>query len=620
MCGVAGLIDLNKDQSQNLNKIQFLVDRMERRGPDSKGIFESADKKVILGHTRLAIIDLSVNGHQPMESKSKRFCISFNGEIYNHIDLRKRYLKDHTFRGNSDTETILELVEKLGFYKAVKELEGMFAFFIIDNKENKFYVTRDRIGEKPLSYFITDKSFIFCSQASDLHKIIPDNYKGFNFEAINSFLSFGFIPSPQSIFQNIHKLDPGNVLEGTIRGGSLFHHLKPFWSVKQDYSNKEKIKEYDAAFLEEKLEKVIAQELVSDRKIGAFLSGGLDSSLICSIAKKIDSNINTLSLGFENESYSELKQSRAISKVLKTNHTEIMFTEKNLIEIIPILGEVYDEPFADQSQIPTLLLCKLAREDENIVCLTGDGGDELFGGYNRYKYFNYLSKFKLFLSLLNLNKKNNYFWKSNNRILNDYFRWINQAIGSSKSSTLESTYLSLLNRTYNQPKYICKHQERLMSLKEDENNIQSLMNFDLNFYISNDVLVKTDRASMYYGLELRAPFLNPEIVDYSSCLPINKKVTSRKSKIILTDILKKHLPASLLGNRKKGFDVPLSNWLRGDLKDWVYAVSSDSSSSATESLDAEYRSLIDEHMIGIHNHTDHIWPYLMLKEWMRCQI
>jgi len=617
MCGIAGVINLNNELEKDNSKVLRLIKSLKERGPDASGIWHSPSDYLTLGHTRLSILDLSENGNQPMISRTGRYSISYNGEIYNHRKLKNQYLGDQAFRGSSDTEIILNLFERFGVKKSIKLLEGMFAFFVFDHVKKIFHICRDRIGEKPVCYFYENKQLIFCSEVRALAEVIPSNKREIDEDSIRTFLNYGFIPAPSSLFKRIKKLKPGYILEGSLLDHNISLRTIPYWSVEEDYLSPIIERSESSRNLEECLKEVISEQLITDRPLGAFLSGGIDSSLICSLAKEIQPQIDTFSMGYEDESFSELKKSRLVAETLGTNHTEIIFREKDILEVIPVIPKTYDEPFADQSQIPTLLLTKLAREAGNIVCLTGDGGDELFGGYNRHRNIKLFLTFKLFFKALNNLGLRELKVRGLNRYIDDYFRWLNLCLRSSNHPELLDIYFSFLNRSDSTAPHFSLLSENF-ELESEINDIdirQQIMMFDLKHYISNDVLVKTDRASMYYGLELRAPFLHPKIVRFSASLSIKEKITRRKTKKILKDILARHLPKEIIQQPKRGFDVPLAKWLRNDLKDWVHDIRTSEPPNCLIPYEEHYFEKIECHLKGKANYTNHIWPYLMIKSW-----
>ena len=383
MCGISGIIS-NKD-TRDISFIKDFNTILKHRGPDGEGVWYSEDFKVCFFHTRLAIQDLSNLASQPMISKSNRYVISFNGEIYNHLNLRN-LLPSVSWKSTSDTETLLELIDFFGVKKAIEKIEGMFAFAIFDKKKNLITLSRDRFGEKPLYYGFYENNFIFTSELKVLNFLKSE--KNINTDALNYYFNYLSIPSPFSIYKNFNKLTPGSLISFNIQNlenQKLSNDL--YYKKKQIISNTTlSNKNYDnnKLYLENILTESINDMLIGDRPVGAFLSGGIDSSLICAlISKKLNKKIQTFTIGFENKSYDESIFSKKISQTLGTDHNEHIFNDKNIYDIIPKIPLVYDEPFSDSSQIPTYLVSEIAKKKVT-VALTGDGGDELFGGYNRY--------------------------------------------------------------------------------------------------------------------------------------------------------------------------------------------------------------------------------------------
>ena len=611
MCGISGIINIDQDESIN-KKLDVLYAGLDRRGPDSKNKI-IVDKYCRLAHSRLAIIDLTDAGSQPMTSNSGRYHIVFNGEIYNHKDIKNKYLKDLPFRGSSDTEILLNLIELIGLKKTLPLLNGVYAFFIFDEKEKEFFLCRDKLGEKPVCYYYDNKNFYFCSEVTLLSKILPKDKQDLDYSSIDYFLRYGNIPAPKSIFKNINKLLPGEIISGKINKNEIIIKKRKFWSVSEDYLNKIKEPNLTSINLENTLFEVVNDHLISDRTLGVFLSGGIDSSLVSCLATKIKPNINSFSIGFDNQSYNESDKAKKIASFLGTNHTEIIFNQNDVLNIVPNISQAYDEPFADQSLLPTMLLCGLSKKSNSIVCLTGDGGDELFGGYNRHKYFHLIQKYEKLLKILGLFKTNNLNINFNNKKLSDYLRWLRISISAVSKQKLSSAYFELLNKTEFNSLEIELGQDQLEKIeKSNISTAEKIMMFDICNYLTNDVLVKTDRASMFYGIEIRAPLLDPRIIDFSSKLEFSKKIQRGNAKKILKDILANHLPDGMINKKKYGFDVPISSWLKKDLKKWAQEIHN----SEMDNINSKkYDFFFNNHVHENKDYSDTLWPYLMLKNW-----
>lgn len=611
MCGISGIINTDHDKSIS-KKLDVLYLGIERRGPDSKNKI-TIDKYCRLAHSRLAIIDLSDAGSQPMTSNSGRYHIVFNGEIYNHKEIKKKYLKNLSFRGSSDTEILLNLIELIGLKKTLPLLNGVYAFFIFDEKEKEFFLCRDKLGEKPVCYYYDDNNFYFCSEVTLLSKILPKHKQDLDDSSIDYFLRYGNIPAPKSIFKNIKKVLPAEIISGKIIKNRILIKKSKFWSVSEDYLNTLKEPHLTSADLENTLFEVVNDHLISDRAIGVFLSGGIDSSLVSCIATKIKPSINSFSIGFDNQSYNESDKAKKIASFIGTNHTEIIFNKNDILNIVPNISQAYDEPFADQSLLPTMLLCGLSKKSNSIVCLSGDGGDELFGGYNRHKYFHLIQKYEKLFKILDVFKIKNLNINFKNRKLSDYLRWLRICISASSKRELSSIYFELLNKTEFNSLENEFGQDKLEIIEKSKiSSAEKIMMFDMYNYLSNDVLVKTDRASMFYGIEIRAPLLDPRIIDFSSRLEFNKKIQKGNTKKILKDVLANHLPHGMIDKKKYGFDIPISYWLKKDLKNWA----EDIHNSEMDNINSKkYDFFFKKHVHENKDYSNTLWPYLMLKNW-----
>lgn len=613
MCGIAGIIDF-EDPSQVLQKLQVLSEDIKKRGPDKFNLFVSDEDPIGLSHSRLSIIDLSVNGDQPMFTQDRSKCLVFNGEIYNHKSIKKTYLDNVALKGNSDTEILLNFINNNGIDLALEKIKGMFSFFYIDFKKKEFILARDRAGEKPVSYFSDNERFYFSSEVNCISKILKKDERQFNHESINFFLTQGNFPAPYSIYKNIKKVLPGSYLIGNFHNNEIKVSERIYWDIEE--ASELTFHDNHEDLLERELYKVIDQQLISDRNLGCFLSGGIDSSLISSIASKLKDNLNTYTISFDNFSYDESEKAKKVANILGTQHHTINFTSKNLLDSVPKISEVYDEPFADKSMLPTMLICKSVKQKGSIVNLTGDGGDELFAGYNRYKYltlFKYLRNIFKVLSILGVSLPP---FSSSNKSFTDMVRWINLSIKSSNKTDHLNLYFSILNKTQNNflPQ-IRFYSEFIKDKDLDISLIEKFMIFDFKNYLSNDILVKTDRASMFNGMELRAPFLDQRIIELSKQIPIDKKINKSKTKIILKRILSKYLPEEIIYQKKKGFDVPLAKWLKGELRDWANDIHN-SSIGFEIPHEKKYQAFFHDHMNKNRDFSEHLWPYLMLKNWI----
>lgn len=574
MCGIAGYISKIK-QFDDL--IRGMIDKISYRGPDSDGVWFDRESNVAFGHKRLAILDLSESGHQPMVSHSGRFTIVLNGEIYNYLELKEELLKYNiNWRGSSDTEVLLELIEKEGLDIALDKCIGMFAFALYDSLDKKIYIARDRMGEKPLFYFYNGQSFVFSSELKPI-MLYPEFKKELNYEALSEYLNLSYINHPNSIFESTYKVRPGYYLEFDIK--SFSYNEKCYWDIKKyakyntgietELSYEDSVNE-----LEKLIEKSIEMQMRTDVPFGAFLSGGVDSSLVVSLMQKNShKNINTFSIGFEDKKYDESVYAKKVANHIGTNHTELILNNNDLNHVIEFIPKMYDEPFADSSQIPTFLVSKLAREKVT-VSLSGDAGDELFFGYNHYFLFNKIYKLtsgikglpiKYLSNLTKLIFRNSL--SSFNKDLNiKNYEKIEKFINNKSKIEKYQTFFSLntnsllSNKVNNKP----------INIEGNDNYIDIISYFDFNHYLINDILVKVDRAAMYNSLETRVPLLDKNIIEFSLSLPLEYKFRNNKTKSILRDVLYRYVPVELIERKKQGFSIPIESWLKNELKEKVY--------------------------------------------------
>lgn len=565
MCGINGLVDLKKNLNQN--QIREFINNfnlsLKHRGPDGSGL-EIIDN-IGLGHTRLSIIDLSINGKQPMFSRKKEVLISYNGEIYNFEKLKEKYLKNYSFISNTDTEVLLNLYIEVGIENLIKELNGMYAFSIYDTKKNKIFLSRDKIGKKPLYYYFGNDYIIWSSELKTF-KVSPiKNNLEISENAVRNYFDVGYIPSPLSIFKNIYKLLPGETIE--IDLSNLSKKKKEIENNNQNYSDTK----VNLLNLEETIENAVKIRTISDVPYGVFLSSGIDSSLVASILCKVKgSNINSFSIGLNNSNLDESSNARKIANYLGLNHNELIINEKDLFNTIPNMVETYSEPFADSSQIPTYILSKFCKK-KITVALSGEGGDEIFGGYNRYIYYKrYKFLFKALFALNNYSLLNNKLIKDTLDFLSNHFfnkESLYKLKSLSKINNLEDFYSKMIKQNdevekiFKIKKIFQKHY-----LKGDKSNdgIKFMQIKDLHNYLPDDILTKVDRASMAHSLEVRCPLLDKRLHNFIE-IDNNYKISQKNSKIILKDILKKYIDVNLLSKKKMGFGIPLHKWLSKEL-------------------------------------------------------
>jgi asparagine synthase (glutamine-hydrolysing) len=637
MCGLVGFYSNNQFDK---NIIKEMGDSISHRGPDDSGYWIDDLNQFNLCHRRLSILDLSHNGAQPMISNSSRWIIAFNGEIYNYKLIKELLIKDFgsiNFKGTSDTEIILFAFENWGIEKTIALLNGMFAIVLWDNQNKKIYLIRDRVGEKPLYYGIINDVFYFGSELKSFSKH-PSFEKRINIKAAHSFFQYNYVPNSLCIYENIYKVLPGTFIEFDTTK-FLFNSII-YWNIKDKLDDKIQPSKYksDIYFvnkLQNLLREKISQQLVSDVPVGAFLSGGVDSSTIVSIMQEVsDTNIKTFSIGFQNKKYNEAIYANEIAKHIRTDHTELYLSDKDAINIIPLLSNIYDEPFADSSQIPTFLVSKLAKEQVT-VCLSGDGGDELFSGYNRYSITNqfwsylklipessrrYIGKklqdisteswdytFSKFNPILPQNLKLSNFGEKIHKIASfldskDEYDLYNRFISNPMP-------LNLLNLNKNVFSYDFQKLENL-------NFIEKMMISDFEMYLPDDILVKVDRASMANSLETRVPFLDHNIIEFAWKIPFNLKIRNGEGKWIIKQILNKYVPEKLYVRPKMGFGIPIGELLNGPLQNWANELLTPHQLSKHNILNVEtVLKIWDEHKIKKKNWQYALWSILMFQSW-----
>ncbi len=644
MCGITGFISSDLNENKYSYLLNDMSNQIAHRGPNDNGLWFDIDDKIGLAHRRLSILDISKAGAQPMHSNSNRYTIVYNGEIYNHLEIRKEIYSNYKFdgwHGTSDTETLLKGFDLWGIEKMLQKCTGMFAIAVWDKKFKCLNLARDRIGEKPLYYGWQGKSFIFASELKSFFSH-PDFKKEINKDAIYSLLRYYNISGINTIFKNIYKIRPGTIL--SIRQDKK-HSEKEYWSassliLNNNLGSKPKtdevvIEEFQALFRSS-----VKDQMISDVPLGAFLSGGIDSSLIVALMQEQSINsVKTFTIGFDEKGYNEADFAKIVAKYLGTEHTELYVSPKDALNVIPELPKIYDEPFSDTSQIPTYLVSKLAAKDVR-VSLSGDGGDELFCGYNRYlmadKVFDKMTiipktiRNLLFHSLKNIKphqwdrfaKKVEFllpkFAKLNN--LGDKFY---KGVGLISSESIVDLYLKLVTHWDNPSKALIGGNDCLLTEKFEMNNlsnfsdVRGMMIMDLLTFLPDDLLVKTDRAAMAVSLETRAPFLDHKIVEYAFNLDQNFKVRNGNTKWILKEILNKYIPKASFDRPKMGFAVPIGKWLRGPLKDWADNLLNETRLKNEGYFNQkEIKLKWEQHIKKTHNWDYHLWDVLMFQAWL----
>jgi asparagine synthase (glutamine-hydrolysing) len=616
MCGIAGVITKSKDSAGHIKSI---TSSLSHRGPDFIDYYVNEDNTVSLGHTRLSILDLSENANQPFRSSDGRYVMVYNGEIFNYRQVGQKLTieKGTVFKTTSDTEVIIEAFAHYGM-SIVNLFEGMFALAILDKANNDVYFLRDRLGKKPLYYYYDNDLFVFASELKSIlcHPVISAKLT-VCLQSIFRFLHLGYVPEPDTIYEGIKKFPAGSW--GKI-DKNLTHTIHSFWDA-QDYVHKGKAKDVTQSKneLTRLLEVAVSDRLISDVPVGAFLSGGIDSSLVCAIATKFTSEpIKTFSIGFDENKFDESAYARNVAEHLGTEHFDFRLSEQDAISILDTYIKHFDEPFYDTSAIPTMLVSKLARKYVK-VALTGDGGDELFQGYGAYIWAERLSNVHRGIlaplsSVLNFVGRQQQSNKIKQMLEPGLIGGIQSHIYSQEQGLFTQREIADLlvdTKTYD-PFYPNIH-SNLNNLRPSEK--QAI--FDLKYYLKDDLLVKVDRSSMYYGLECRCPLLDHRVVEYALGLDYSLKIRRQKSKWILRQILKDYFPLAFFERRKQGFSIPLKQWLKGELR---YLIDDFLNQTVVESVGLvqfpKVKNLVQRFNQGEDYVYTRIWVLILLHKWL----
>jgi len=622
MCAITGFCDFNKKLDKEI--LIKMRDILHHRGPDDSGYsFYSLDKcNIGLGHRRLSILDLTSNGHQPMSFDSLE--IIYNGEVYNFKKIRNELEKyGYTFKSNSDTEVILKAYHKWGI-NAVHKFNGMFVITIYDKKNKKIILIRDRVGVKPLYYYYKDGLFMFASELKSFHQNLYFK-KELDIDVLAPYLQYGYILEPYSIFKNTYKLKAGHYLEFDIKTNQ-FNIIK-YWDVI-DYYNKPKLNISEVEAIEETeklLKSAFNYRMVADVDVGVFLSGGYDSSVVTAILQSnMSKKLKTFTIGFEEEGYNEANYAKEVAKHLGTNHIEYYCRQKDALEIIPKLPDIYDEPFGDSSAIPTVLVSKLARKSVK-VSLSADGGDEIFGGYDKHtltiNYFNKFSKMPLkgLISIF-LNYINPTYIPYLNKTYNFEARYLKiKNILKAKDIIDTLKYVSQYFTNEQLKSIFVKNVKRLTSnfeLSVNNDNISKILAIDYKTYLVDNILVKVDRATMSVSLEGREPLLDYRIIEFVSRLPNEYKIRNGEKKWLLKQITHKYLPKDLMDRPKKGFSVPIFKWFKDKLKEYLIYYLSEKRVKEMGILNyKEVIKLRNEYLNGKKINVQKLWFLLMFEMW-----
>ena len=647
MCGLTGF--WMKDSSASLYAIvEDMSSTLVHRGPDSGAVWVDEASGIGLGHRRLSILDLSNQGAQPMHSSCKRYVLVFNGEVYNHLTLRSELEKcglAPSWRGHSDTEVLLASFVAWGVSETLQRVVGMFSFVLWDKYEGCLTLARDRFGEKPLYYGWVNKegqqSFLFGSELKALNKF-PGFSGLIDRGALALYFQYCTVPSPYSIYQDVFKLQPGHILtlyEKGLKNKDV--KIEPYWNLsdiaRKGNSNPIESDVEAIERLDSVLRDSVAQQSEADVPLGAFLSGGVDSSTIVALMQAQSNRpIETFTIGFEDIKFDESRYAKAVAQHLGTNHHELYVTSDDALNIIPSIPELYDEPFSDSSQIPTYFICKAARQKVT-VALSGDAGDELFGGYNRYfwgkRIWNKVAWLPPVARRL-LGKGISLFpvstWDAMKNILPSHYQTTNlgdkahkMAYRLDRVQNLDDLYRNLL-MIWQEGNNLVQHSNKLPTILDDGNIVeniseseQRMMLWDSLIYLPDDILTKVDRAAMAVSLETRAPFLDHRIAEIAWRLPLHMKIRDGQGKWALRQVLYKYVPRDLIERPKAGFGIPVGEWLRGPLRDWAEDLLNRERLQSEGYLNPTLvRETWQQHLSERHDWSHHLWSVLMFQAWL----
>ncbi|MEG6509017.1 asparagine synthase (glutamine-hydrolyzing) [Methyloligella sp. 2.7D] len=638
MCGIAGFLAGSAASADELSTgVEAMTVALSHRGPDASAFWLDQDAGMALGHRRLSIIDLSETGAQPMVSECGRYVISYNGEIYNFQEMRETLeAAGHHFRGSSDTEVVLAACSEWGIEKAVLQLIGMFAIALWDRQEKQLFLIRDRLGIKPVYWTDTGKSFLFASELKAL-RAHPSFRVEINHGALAGFLRRGYIAAPRTIYRGVYKLMPGEMLTIAPKGEPK---VSRYWSlagvVREGAANPFEGSEADAEeALDALLRDAVGRRMVADVPLGVFLSGGVDSSLVTALMQAQSGRpVKTFSIGFEDDDYDEAGHAQAVAAHLGTEHTEHYVGPQEALDVVPHLAEMYDEPFADPSQIPTYLISKLARQSVS-VALSGDGGDELFGGYNRYLaaarfgplLFNQPGALRdiesamlgaippagweFLAKALPASKRPRQLGQKMQKLsgvlaggVEEFYRNV--------TGHWEEPSTMVIGASSTPLPYDPKEAEELLP-----DAVERMQYLDSLSYLPDDILTKVDRASMAVSLEVRVPLIDHRVAAFAWSLPKAWKIKPGRSKRILRGVLERYVPAKLIERPKSGFTVPIDAWLRGPLRDWAASLLDESRLRGEGYFKPEpIRRKWEEHLAGKRNWQSELWDVLMFQAWL----
>ena len=618
-----------------------MADALRHRGPDDSGVWTDPSAGVALAHRRLAILDISSAGSQPMQSACGRYVTVYNGEIYNHLTLRQQLESEGRaplWRGTADTETLLAAVAAWGLDRALRQCVGMFALALWDRRERVLHLARDRMGEKPLYYGFGSTGFAFASELKALRRL-PDFATSIDRDSLKLYMQLGYVPAPRTIYQDVQKLPPGTYITIPLASVGRLPEPIPFWSVleaaRAGLANPIESETEAVEALDSELRMAVSGQMLADVPLGAFLSGGVDSSTIVALMQAQSTRpVETFTVGFDEAGYDEAPYAAAVARYLGTSHHEMRVSAADALDVVSRLPDLYDEPFADSSQIPTFLLCAATRRTVT-VALSGDGGDELFGGYNRYL-------------------RGEQIWRK--------LRWLPRPVQAAAASAI----LAIPSHRWNQlaglvPGGVSRLGEKAHKVGESMKGLESLeqlfqrvseiwpsdsgvvlgarsvpafqdetpkiglgdaqrrmMLWDSVTYLPDDILTKVDRAAMGVSLETRVPFLDHRVVELSWRLPLHMKIRNGHGKWLLRQVLYKHVPRALIERPKAGFAIPLGEWLRGPLREWAEEHLDEPRLRQEAYLNATaVRKRWDEHLKGRRDWSSSLWTVLMFQTWLK---
>ena len=618
MCGITGTIYFDKERNINPSVLKNMSDAIYHRGPDDEGFY--INRNVGLGFRRLSIIDLKT-GHQPLANGNDTIHIVFNGEIYNYLETRQiLQKKGYVFKTATDTEVIVHLYEEYGV-DCLKYLRGMFAFAIWDNNKQQLFCARDRFGIKPFYYYKDKEKIVFGSEIKAILKGEGID-KTLSYDALDSYFAFGYITSDLSIFKNINKLQPGHFLILSFKD-KVSIEIKKYWEIcfEPDYSKSEKQWTEE---IEGCLSETVKMHMISDVPLGAFLSGGIDSSsVVAMMAKNSNLPVNTFSIGFKEQKFNELEYAREVAKKYGCEHHE-QIVEPESISMLPKLVSFYDEPFADSSAIPTYYVSKFAREYATVV-LSGDGGDELFAGYYMYRYFKNIYKYSSSFPILN-----SLIWGNIHKLIPQKIAGKGLTYFLSKDRNFLGAHLCLWTKEERQTLILDNHpdinylnaselyKEEILKKDNSGNFITNLQYLDMQTYMVDAILTKVDRASMMNSIEVRVPLLDHKFAELVFKIPWNLKYKGKTQKYIFKQTMSPYLPENVLKHLKQGFDVPLSVWFKDDLKKYVQDILLSQNPLLSAYLDKNYvKKIVIDNQNGMRDFSKRIWSLLFFEEWLK---